>query len=110
MPTSPRKALRIKPGLLKKIETAQGKKTFSAFTTRALEAYLEGNQGLGEDFRDTLLDTNRQLIALGRNLNQLTHAANEGRPVTIDNVLIKNLRHEIIRARDVMTTLRTKLP
>ncbi len=110
MPTSKLKALRIKPGLLNKIETAQGPKTFSTFTTRALEAYLEGQHGLGEDFRDTLLDTNRQLIALGRNLNQIAHAANSGRPVALNNTLVKNLRDEIIRAQELMYTLRNQLP
>jgi len=110
MPTSPRKALRIKPDLLKKIEASQGKTRFTDWATRAFQTYLEGERGLGQEFRETLLDTNRQLIALGRNLNQIAHAANAGQPVRLNQGLVKNLRTEIIRSKALVEQLLAKLP
>ena len=42
---------------------------------------MEAERGLGPEFGETLMDLTTQLRGLGTNLNQLAHAANEGRPV-----------------------------
>lgn len=110
MPTSKLKALRIKPDLLEKVEDAQNGESFSTWMTRAIQAHLEGHQGLGEDFRLTLLETNQQLIELGRLLTEFKAQGRAGHRVVIDNTLLRAVRDEIIRAQALMYELRNRLP
>jgi len=55
----------------------RGETSFSAWVRRACVQRIEAEQGLGPEQA-------AQLRGLGVNLNQLAHAANEGRPVVLN--------------------------
>ena len=51
-----------------------------------------------------------QLRGLGTNLNQLAHAANEGRPVSLDRRLAQDINAAINEARVALNEIRSRLP
>ena len=71
---------------------------------------LQAERGLGPEITATLADLTRQLRGLGTNLNQVAHAANEGRPVTLDRKLAKDINDAINQARAVLNEIKSRLP
>jgi hypothetical protein len=62
------------------------------------EAVGEGPDLLPNDL-NVMREAIRQVAALGRNINQLTRAANAGDRVTVDPVLLRAAVHEIMALR-----------
>jgi hypothetical protein len=70
---------------------------------------MEAERGLGPEFSETLMDLTTQLRGLGTNLNQLAHAANEGRPVVLDQALSERIGAAIHATRGVVNDVRNRM-
>ena len=53
---------------------------------------------------------NKQLRGLGTNLNQLAHAANEGRPVVVNEQILAKIQGELRAARTLLAEIKERLP
>ena len=84
MPNSPVYRLRIEPRLKRLIDSARDREPLSAWLRHAASQRIEAEQGLGHEFVSRLGEHTTQLRGLGTNINQLAHAANEGRPVVVN--------------------------
>jgi hypothetical protein len=68
------------------------------------EAVGEGPELLSNDL-NVMREAVRQIGALGRNINQLTRAANAGDRVIVDPVLLRAATHEITELRKELTAV-----
>lgn len=109
MPKSPIHPLRIAPELKRRIDAARGAETFSAWLRAAAVQRLEAERGLGPEFAETLAQLTTQLRGLGTNLNQLAHAANEGRAVVLDKALTERIGAAIHATRGVVNDVRNRM-
>ena len=110
MPKSPVHPLRIDPALKQRIDAARGGESLSAWLRTAAVQRMEAERGLGPEFGETLMDLTTQLRGLGTNLNQLAHAANEGRPVSLDRRLTQDINAAINEVRVALNEIRSRLP
>ncbi len=109
MPKSPVHPLRIAPALKQRIDAARGGETLSAWLRGAATQRLEAERGLGPEIGETLVQLTAQLRGLGTNLNQLAHAANEGRPVVLDKALTERIGAAINATRGVVNDISNRL-
>ncbi len=109
MPNSPVHSLRIDPAMKRRIDTARGKERFSSWMLEAAAQRLQAERGLGPEVTEILTNLTLQLRGLGTNLNQLAHAANEGRPVTLDHRLAKDINTAINEARGALNEIKGRL-
>jgi hypothetical protein len=110
MPNSPVHPLRIDPALKGRIDAARGGESLSAWLRTAAVQRLEAERGLGPEITETLVQLTAQLRGLGTNLNQLAHAANEGRPVSLDRRLAQDINAAINEVRGALNEIRSRLP
>jgi hypothetical protein len=71
---------------------------------------LEAEHGLGSEFGRMLGEHTRQLRGLGINLNQLAHAANEGRPVVVNERMLREIHALIRESRSTLIEVAQRLP
>ena len=101
---------RIPPRLRRLIDAHRGEDTLSAWLRAAASQRLEQEQGIDLAMRQILNEHDRQLRGLGINLNQLAHAANEGRPVVVPQKLLDEIDARIRESRLLLSDLKTRLP
>ena len=95
-----RKELRIKPSLLKKIDerAALSKMKTNQYILSVLTANVTKDAHFfGQDEGHLLGDSNGQLSALGRNLNQMAKAMNQGVYEAYDRDFVGRI-HDLVRA------------
>lgn len=102
---NPRKTIRIPPLLIEEI----GDVNFSQWVVQAVKLRLQDEKGLTPVYEKRLMMILKNIIALGRNLNQLTRSVNSGRPVTVSDQLLKEILREIQKARKEIGEVRAKL-
>ncbi len=110
MAKSPVHSLRIAPALKGQLDRARGQDNLSAWLLEAATQRLQAERGLGPEITQTLAKLTAQLRGLGTNLNQLAHAANEGRAVVLDRKLARDLNAAINDARVALNEIRSRLP
>jgi hypothetical protein len=110
MPNSPVHSLRIAPALKGQLDAARGPQPLSAWLLEAATQRLQAERGLGPEITETLVQLTAQLRGLGTNLNQLAHAANEGRPVSLDRRLAQDINAAINEVRVAVNEIRSRLP
>jgi len=109
MANSPVHSLRIDPDFKREIDRARGRENFSTWMLEAAAQRLQAERGLGPEISETLANLTLQLRGLGTNLNQLAHAANEGRPVSLDRKLAKAINAAIHEARVSLNDIQSRL-
>lgn len=77
----PTKSIRVPQHILDQIET----ENFSGWVLDAIKSKLESEKGLTPAYDKKLSVLLSELIAIGRNVNQLARAANMGKPVSVDS-------------------------
>ena len=110
MPKTRPRAARIDPHLSRLIDAARNETTFSDWMRTAAGQRLEAEQGLGPAFARLLGEHTKQLRGLGTNLNQLAHAANEGRPVVVNEAMLKQIQSLIRESRSTLIEVARRLP
>ena len=110
MPNSPVYRLRIEPRLKRLIDVARAREPLSAWLRHAASQRIEAEQGLGPAFIERLGQHTAQLRGLGTNLNQLAHAANEGRPVAVNAQLLAKIQGELRASRTLLAEIKERLP
>ncbi len=110
MANSPVQQLRIGPTLKRQIDQARGAESLSAWLREAATQRLQAERGLGPEITETLANLTAQLRGLGTNLNQLAHAANEGRAVVLDRKLAGEINAALNSTRVAVTEIRSRLP
>lgn len=110
MPNSPVYRLRIEPRLKRLIDARRGEEPLSSWLRRAASQRLEAEQGLGPAHVDRLAEHSAQLRGLGINLNQLAHAANEGRPVVLSREMLASLQGLLRETRTLLAEIKQRLP
>jgi hypothetical protein len=106
---APRVTLRVPAGLLARIERSRGEADLSTWLREAATQRLEAERGLGPEITTALLEHAKQLRGLGSNLNQLARAANERRPVTVSDDLLRAILREIAATRSMLSAVDTAL-
>ena len=101
---------RIPPRLRRLIDAHRGSEPVSAWLRAAASQRLEMEHGLGPALRQLLDEHNKQLRGLGVNVNQLAHAANEGRPVVVPDKLLEEVDTRIRESRLLLSDLKARLP
>lgn len=101
--------VRMDPHLRRRIDADRGEATFSTWVREACARRLEAKVGLGPEFRDDLLAHSTQLRGIGINLNQLARAANENRPVVVNDKMLADLRRELAASRELLAQVRAAL-
>ncbi|MEA3642139.1 MAG: plasmid mobilization relaxosome protein MobC [Lamprobacter sp.] len=101
---------RIPPRLRRLIDSHRGQGSISAWLRAAASQRLEQEHGIDPPLRHLLEEHDRQLRGLGINLNQLAHAANEGRPVVVPQALLDEIDSRIRESRLLLSDLKTRLP
>ena len=110
MPKTRPRAARIDPHLSHLIDAARNETTFSDWMRAAASQRLEAEQGLGPAFARQLGEHTKQLRGLGTNLNQLAHAANEGRPVVVNEAMLRQIQSLIRESRSTLIEVASRLP
>ena len=67
-------------------------------------------QYLGHELSISLAEHNKPLRGLGINLNQLAHAANEGRPVAVNQKMLADIRASLRETRTLLAEIKERLP
>ncbi len=88
----------------------RGREPLSAWLRRAASQRLEAEQGLGPEVIVQLGEHTIQLRGLGTNLNQLAHAANEGRPVAVNAQTLAEIKGELRQSRTLLAEIKERLP
>jgi len=109
MAKTPVHSLRVDPVLKRRIDRARGQADFGTWMREAATQRLQAERGLGPDIAETLSNLTLQLRGLGTNLNQLAHAANEGRPVVLDNKLAGAIDEKVKEARVLLNDVKSRL-
>ncbi len=104
------KPTRYPKDLAQRIDQARGSTTFSRWIKEAAAMRLEDERGLTPDYEGQLRELNRQIIAIGRNLNQLARAANSGLPVHMDMGEARALGQLLRDVRDQLIDVQGRLP
>ena len=107
---SPRICLRIPDRLCRLIEARRGDLTLSAWLRDAASHRVAVEAGLGEALVAALAEHDRQIRGLGINLNQLAHAANEGRPVVLNREMLASLQGLLRETRTLLAEIKQRLP
>ncbi len=107
---SPRICLRIPERLCRLIDARRGGTTLSAWLRDAASHRVASEVGIGNALVCALAEYNKQLRGLGTNLNQLAHAANEGRPVVINRQMLIQIQGELRAARTLLAEIKERLP
>ena len=110
LPNSPVYRLRIEPRLKRLIDARRGNEPLSTWLRRAASQRVESERGLGAEHIERLAENSAQLRGLGINLNQLAHAANEGRPVAVNRQLLVNIQGLLQETRTLLTEIKERLP
>lgn len=110
MPNSPVYRLRIEPRLKRLIDARRGSEPLSTWLRRAASQRLEAEQGLGPEHVARLGEHAAQLRGLGINLNQLAHAANEGRPVAVNAQMLASIQALLRESRTLLAEIKQRLP
>ena len=81
--TKIRKEVRLTKGELHRSEAIAKREGFSLgrWIVALINARLDGTPQLGQEELEGLARSNMQMLAIGRNLNQLVRATNQGRPL-----------------------------
>lgn len=100
------KPIRLSHTLLEKIEAKNEKGNFSEWMREAAEMRLHKEQGLTPKYAEELSKYNRQLIAVGRNINQIAKSLNAGNSSSVEikaleevTRIIKGVQKDIIEIR-----------
>jgi len=107
---SPRICLRIPERLCRLIDARRGGTTLSAWLRDAASHRVTFEVGLGHELIASLAEHNKQLRGLGINLNQLAHAANEGRPVAVNQKMLADIRASLRETRTLLAEIKERLP
>jgi hypothetical protein len=107
---SPRICLRIPERLRRLINARRGSTTLSSWLRDAASHRVTTESGLGRELITSLAEYNKQVRGLGSNLNQLAHAANEGRPVAVNRSLLLNIQGLLRETRTLLVEIKQKLP
>ncbi|MEA3642748.1 MAG: plasmid mobilization relaxosome protein MobC [Lamprobacter sp.] len=107
---SPRICLRIPERLRRLINARRGSTTLSSWLRDAASHRVTTESGLGRELITSLAEYNKQVRGLGINLNQLAHAANEGRPVAVNRSLLVNIQGLLRETRTLLVEIKQKLP
>ena len=110
MPNSPVYRLRIEPRLKRLIDAARAREPLSAWLRHAASQRIEAEQGLGPEFVSRLGEHTTQLRGLGTNINQLAHAANEGRPVVVNPQMLAQINGLLRESRTLLAEIKERLP
>jgi hypothetical protein len=110
LPNSPVYRLRIEPRLKRLIDATRGSEPLSTWLRRAASQRVEADQGLGPDHLVRLGEHTAQLRGLGVNLNQLAHAANEGRPVVLNPQMLAAIQGLLRESRTLLAEIKQRLP
>jgi hypothetical protein len=110
LPNSPVYRLRIEPRLKRLIDARRGSEPLSTWLRRAASQRVEAEQGLGTEVLARLSEHTAQLRGLGINLNQLAHAANEGRPVAVNAQLLAGIQALLRESRTLLVQIKERLP
>jgi hypothetical protein len=110
VPNSPVYRLRIEPRLKRLIDAARAREPLSAWLRHAAAQRIEAERGLGPKAIGALSEHTAQLRGLGTNLNQLAHAANEGRPVAVNGQLLAKIQGELRASRTLLAEIKARLP
>ena len=102
MPEARRLSVRVDDRLLRRIDAARGEASVSTWFRETCARRLEAECGLGPEFRDDLAAYSAQLRGIGINLNQLARAANERRPVVVNDKMLAELRREMAGSRELL--------
>jgi hypothetical protein len=106
------KPIRFPDDLYQQIETHRTNnhsKNFSIWIKEAAIMRLEQDQGLTNHYAKELSDLNKEILALGRNLNQIARAANSGLPVNADRALLSSLGKMLRSTQQNLLEVRSKL-
>ena len=101
---------RIPPRQRRLIDAHRGQDTVSAWLRAAASQRLEQEQGIDLPMRQLLDEHDRQLRGLGINLNQLAHAANEGRPVVVNAQMLASIQALLRESRSLLAEIKERLP
>lgn len=110
MPNSPVYRLRIEPRLKRLIDARRGSEPLSTWLRSAASQRLEAEQGLGPEHVTRLGEHTAQLRGIGINLNQLAHAANEGRPVVVNAQMLASIQALLRESRTLLAEIKERLP
>jgi hypothetical protein len=110
MPESPVYRVRLPDPLKALIDADRGALSVSAWLRQAAAQRIEEARGLGPDFAPQLAAHHSQLRGIASNLNQLARAANERRPVKVNDVLLHSILDEIRATRSLLTEINNRLP
>lgn len=97
--------LRVEPTLKNLIPI----KDRSEWIRESIRQRLENEHGLTSVYKENLAIFNREILAIGRNLNQLTRAANSGKEVYLNPVLTERLMSTLNSVKAEMTEVNLKL-
>ena len=106
---SPRICLRIPERLCRLIDARRGGTTLSAWLRDAASHRVAAEVGIGQALIQALAEYNKQLRGLGINLNQLAHAANEGRPVVVNEQILAKIQGDLRAARTLLAEIKERL-
>lgn len=109
MPASIYKPTRYPPQLHQAIEESRRDTAFSKWIKEAATMRLEHEQGLTPEYAKQLAVLNREITALGRNLNQLARAAQSSHQVTVDKALMMELGGQLRQVKKEVSAVRAKL-
>jgi hypothetical protein len=102
--------IRFETRLRRLVDARRGEVSFSIWVREACAQRLEGEQGLGPEYLARLGEHTTQLRGLGVNLNQLAHAANEGRPVVLNQQLLVSIQGLLRESRTLLAQIKERLP
>ena len=110
MPASRICPIRLEARLRRLIDATRGEASFSVWVRQACAQRLEAERGLGPEAIVQLGEHTTQLRGLGTNLNQLAHAANEGRPVIVNAQILAEIKGELRESRTLLAEIKERLP
>jgi hypothetical protein len=99
---------RIPPRLRRLIDAHRGEDTISAWLRDAASSRLLAEVGLSSALIDALVEHNKQIRGLGINLNQLAHAANEGRPVVVNQKMLADIHAVLRETRTLLANMKER--
>jgi hypothetical protein len=95
--------------MYQQIEAHRKDISFSKWIREAARIRLEQDLGISENYGTELSELSKEILALGRNLNQLVKAANSGLPVNVDRDLLMSLGKMLKETQSNISEVRGKL-